>query len=160
MNRFLTSKNQVFLTWSQMPLQLQLFGEQMAGEKFFQYVQMLLSRRDSVEAVDVLEVYYLCLLLGYTGRYGSQEAGRFTDAFGGRTERGSGELRAVMESIKDKTNRVRGGHLPLSPTWALPGDSPLPKRRDPWLRRLVWITAIAAGLGIVTLSRASWCSRM
>jgi type VI secretion system protein ImpK len=131
----LTSKNAVFSTWSRMPLQEELFGEHMAGETFFQYVQLLLSRRDSVETVDVLELYYLCMLLGYRGRYGSS---------------GDGELRAIMESIKGKTNRVRGGNLPLSPAWALPGDAPLPKRRDRWLRRLVWITALAAGLGIAT----------
>lgn len=131
----LTSKNPVFSTWSRMPLQEELFGEHMAGETFFQYVQLLLSRRDSIETADVLEVYYLCMLLGYRGRYGSS---------------GDGELRAIMEGIKGKTNRVRGGNLPLSPAWALPGDSPLPKRRDPWLRRLVWMTALAAGLGIAT----------
>jgi type VI secretion system protein ImpK len=131
----LTSKSPVFSTWSRMPLQEELFGEHMAGETFFQYVQLLLSRRDSVETVDVLELYYLCMLLGYRGRYGSS---------------GDGELRAIMESIKGKTNRVRGGNLPLSPAWALPGDAPLPKRRDRWLRRLLWITALAAGLGIAT----------
>ena len=43
-----------------------------------------------------------------------------------------------------------GANLPLSPAWALPDDPPLPKRRDPWLRRLVWITALAAGLAVVT----------
>ena len=131
----LTSRNQVFSTWSRMPLQEELFGEHMAGETFFQYVQLLLSRRDSVETVDVLELYYLCMLLGYRGRYGSS---------------GDGELRAIMESITGKTNRVRGGNLPLSPAWALPGDAPLPKRRDQWLRRLVWITVLAGGLGIAT----------
>jgi type VI secretion system protein ImpK len=131
----LTSKNPVFSTWSRMPLQEELFGEHMAGETFFQYAQLLLSRRDSAETVDVLEVYYLCMLLGYRGRYGSS---------------GDGELRAIMESIKGKTNRVRGGNLPLSPGGSLPGDPPLPKRRDPWLRRLVWICALAAGIGIVT----------
>jgi type VI secretion system protein ImpK len=129
----LTSKNPVFSAWSRMPLQEELFGEHMAGEKFFQYVQMLLSRRDSFEVVDVLEIYYLCLLLGYRGRYGFS---------------GDGELRAIMESIKGKANRVRGGNQPLSPAWALPGDPPPPKRRDPWLSRLTWITALAALLGI------------
>ena len=145
----LSSKNQVFSTWSRMPLYLELFGDDVAGETFFQYVQQLLSRRDSVETVDVLEVYYLCMLLGFQGRCGSLEAGG-TDAFGVRSQRGGGEIRAIMESIKDKTNRVRGGNLPLSPAWALPSDPPLPKRRDPWLRRLVWITALAAGLAVAT----------
>lgn len=146
----LTSRNAVFSTWSRMPLQEELFREDLAGEKFFQYLQDMLSRRDSVESVDVLEVYCLCMLLGYRGRYGSSEAGGFTDAFGGRTERGGGELRAIMESIKEKANRVRGANLPLSPAWALPGDAPHPKQRDPWLRRLVWIAALGAGLGIGT----------
>jgi type VI secretion system protein ImpK len=131
----LTSRSPVFSTWSRMPLQEELFGEHMAGEKFFQYVQVLLSRRDSVESVDVLEVYYLCMLLGYRGRYGSS---------------GDGELRAIMESIKGKTNRVRGANVPLSPAWTLPGDPPQPRRRDPWVRRLAWISALAAGLGVAT----------
>ena len=37
----LSSKNQVFSTWSRMPLQHELFGDDMAGETFFQYVQQL-----------------------------------------------------------------------------------------------------------------------
>ncbi len=137
----LTSKNAVFSTWSRMPLQEELFREHLAGETFFQYLQDMLGRRDSAETVDVLEVYYLCMLLGYRGRYGSS---------------GGGELRAIMESIKGKTIRVRGGNLPLSPAWALPGDPPLSKRRDPWLRRLLWITALAAALGIVTFVASEW----
>jgi len=136
----LTSKNPAFSTWSRLTLQEELFGEHMAGETFFRYVQLLLSRRDSAETVDVLEVYYLCMLLGYRGRYGSS---------------GDGELRAIMESIKGKTNRVRG-NPPLSPAWALPGDPPLPRRRDPWLRRLIWVTALAAALGLVTLVASEW----
>ena len=131
----LTSKNVVFSSWPRMPLQEELSGEHMAGETFFRYVQLLLSRRDSSETVDVLEVYYLCMLLGFRGRYGSS---------------GESELRAIMESIKGKINRVRGGESPLSPAWALPGDRPMPKRRDAWLRRLVWITAFAAGLAMCT----------
>lgn len=130
----LTSRNPVFSAWSRSTLQHDLFGEHMAGETFFKHIQLLLSRRDSVETVDVLEIYHLCMLLGYRGRYGSND----------------GELRAIMESIKGKTNRVRGANLPISPAWALPGDPPLPRRRDPWLRRLVWITALAAGFAVVT----------
>src|SRR5208283_2086143 len=95
---------------------------------------------DSVEAVDVLEVYYLCMLLGFRGRYGSS---------------GDGELRAVMESIKGKTNRVRG-NLPLSPAWALPGDPPLPAQRDPWMRRWVWVAALTAGIALATFAASEW----
>jgi type VI secretion system protein ImpK len=137
----LSSKNQVFSSWSRMPLQHDLFGVDMAGETFFQYVQLLLSRRDSVETVDVLEVYYLCMLLGFRGRYGFS---------------GEGELRAIMENIKGKTNRVRGGNLPLSPAWALLADAHIAERRDPWLRRLVWITALVVGLAIVIFVASEW----
>lgn len=136
----LTSKSTVFSTWSRLTLQEELFGEHMAGETFFRYVQQLLSRRDSVETVDVLEVYYLCMLLGYRGRYGSS---------------GDGELRAIMESIKGKTNRVRGNQ-PLSPAWALPGDPPLPRQRDPWLKRLVWVTVLTAVFALVTFAASAW----
>ena len=137
----LTSKNPVFATWSRMPLQEELFGEHMAGETFFQYVQQLLSRRDSVETADVLEVYLLCILLGYRGRYGSS---------------GLGELRAFADSIRDKVRRVRGTNLPLSPAWTIPEDPPLPRRRDPWVMRLVWVVALTAGLAIVTFAASEW----
>jgi len=136
----LTSRNAVFSAWSRLTLQEELFGEHMAGETFFHYVQSLLSRRDSAETVDLLEVYYLCLLLGYRGRYGSS---------------GGGEVRAIMESIKGKTIRVRG-NPPLSPAWALPGDPPLPRQKDAWLRRLVWVAAITAGLALVTFAASEW----
>jgi type VI secretion system protein ImpK len=136
----LTSKNQVFSSWSRLTLQEELFGEHMAGETFFRYVQLLLSRRDSAETVDVLEVYDLCMLLGYRGRYGSS---------------GAGELRAIMENIKGKTIRVRG-NPPLSPAWALPGDPALPKQRDPWLRRLAWAAVLTAALGLVTFVASEW----
>lgn len=139
----LTSKSPVFSTWSRLTLQEELFGEHMAGETFFRFVQQLLSRRDSAETVDLLEVYYLCMLLGYRGRYGSS---------------GDGELRAIMESIKGKTSRVRG-NLPLSPAWALPGDPSLPKQRDPWLTRLVWVTALTAGIALVTFAASEWTLR-
>ena len=136
----LTSKNPVFSTWPRLTLQEELFGEHMAGETFFRYVQLLLSRRDSAETVDVLEVYYLCMLLGYRGRYGSS---------------GGGELRAIMENIRGKTNRVRG-NPPLSPAWALPGDPPLPQQRDLWLRRLGWVAALTAAFGLVTFVASAW----
>jgi type VI secretion system protein ImpK len=136
----LTAKSPIFANWPRMTLQEELFGEHLAGETFFQYVQELLTRRDSSETSDVLEIYYLCMLLGYRGRYGSS---------------GEGELRAIMESIKGKIGRVRG-NPPLSPAWALPGDPPLPKNHDPWLRRFAWTAALAALLALATFGAGAW----
>ena len=63
----LSSGNPVFANWPRLPLQAELFGHQLAGEIFFQELQKALTRNDSPEAADLLEVYYLCLLLGFKG---------------------------------------------------------------------------------------------
>jgi type VI secretion system protein ImpK len=53
--------------WRSRPLQLEEFGRYDAGEEFFVRLEAL--RADPVEQAAVLEVYYLCLALGYRGRY-------------------------------------------------------------------------------------------
>lgn len=53
--------------WERRPLQLEFFGEQLAGERFFEYLERL--RQAGAPRVQVLEVYHLCLLLGFQGRY-------------------------------------------------------------------------------------------
>src|SRR5207302_10861059 len=90
----LNSQNPLFADWPRKPLQEELFGIHIAGETFFQYAQQLLARNDSAEVADVLEIYHLCLLLGYQGRYSS----------GGR-----GELQSTADAIAAKIRRTRGG---------------------------------------------------
>ncbi len=53
--------------WSLRPLQLQLFGEQLAGEKFFEHLEAI--RSGGVARVQVMEVFHMVLLLGFQGRY-------------------------------------------------------------------------------------------
>jgi type VI secretion system protein ImpK len=53
--------------WMGTPLQLQFFGEHLAGEGFFKRLQEL--RQNPGENVDVLEVFYICLQLGFEGVY-------------------------------------------------------------------------------------------
>src|SRR5437660_10121648 len=48
--------------WEKFPLQLEYFGEHLAGVKFFEKLNELI-KSVKTEA-DVVEVYYLCLLLG------------------------------------------------------------------------------------------------
>jgi type VI secretion system protein ImpK len=52
--------------WMSNPLQLHYFNENVAGEGFFQRLQHLI--RDP-SRIDVLRVYYQCLLLGFLGKY-------------------------------------------------------------------------------------------
>ena len=65
----LNLRSPVFADWPRRPMQEELFGLHVAGEVFFQNVQKLLGMTDSPELADVLEVYQLCLLLGFAGRY-------------------------------------------------------------------------------------------
>lgn len=130
----LNSSLPAFADWARRPLQEEVFGEHMAGEVFFDNLDSLLVRQDSEELADVLEVYQLCLLLGFQGRYGGSR---------------SGQVAALRQSISDKIIRVRGTGGELAPDWALPADEAIPVRRDPWVRRLVLIflgTVIFAGL--------------
>lgn len=130
----LASSNPVFSTWSRLPFQEELFGQHMGGEAFFQYVQQLLARRDSAEVADILEVFYLSLLLGYRGRYGMGS---------------SGELRGVMDSIREKIHRIRGSNAPLSPQWAIPSEAAPPRRSDPWVSRIMIAAVATAAITLV-----------
>src|SRR5271154_5026585 len=66
----LNSSNPIFGSWHSMPLQEELFGHHVAGETFFENLDKLMSRPDSHDVADVLELYVLCMLMGYKGRYG------------------------------------------------------------------------------------------
>lgn len=53
--------------WIAEPLQTQFFNDNLAGENFFKRLEALLP--DMRKNLDVAEVYYLCLALGFHGRY-------------------------------------------------------------------------------------------
>lgn len=130
----LNASQPMFSEWSRRPLQEEIFGDHMAGETFFTQLRDLLKRQDSPELADTLEVYELCLLLGFRGRFGSDQAG---------------ELRSLASAIREKIDRVRGGRRPLSPRWRPPEDEEVPVTRDPWLRRLGLAGAAVAAVVIV-----------
>ncbi|MBK9765623.1 MAG: DotU family type IV/VI secretion system protein [Chloracidobacterium sp.] len=57
--------------WERNPLQLEYFGEQLAGNKFFGKLESMLRQIDVTQ--DAVEIYYYCMLLGFKGRYGVYE---------------------------------------------------------------------------------------
>ena len=130
----LNSQNPIFTDWLRRPLQEELFGTHIAGEVFFQHLQELLGRNDSQDLADLLEVYYLCLLLGFGGRY----------SIGNR-----GELAQVMNLAAEKIRRVRGQFGGLSPAWTLPQEN-LRRRSDPLVRTLGFV-ALACAVFMVLL---------
>jgi type VI secretion system protein ImpK len=98
----LNSAQPMFADWGRRPLQEEVFGGHTAGELFFQYLQQLLGRQDSEDLADVLEVYQLCLLLGFKGRYS--------------VTHGS-ELQVIAGHVAQKIERARGRPGELSPRW-------------------------------------------
>jgi len=130
----LGSRNPVFADWPRLPLQTELFGHQIAGEVVFQELQKTLGRADSAETCDVLEVYGLCLLLGFRGRYAAA---------------GAGDLQSLVTAIQEKLRRVRGPSGPLSPRGLLPSDAVRVAHSDPWVRRLGILTISIVALTVI-----------
>jgi type VI secretion system protein ImpK len=70
--------------WMAQPLQLVYFNENTAGEGFFRRMAML---QGQPQRAHVLEIYYLCLALGFQGQYavrGGEGLGPIIDQVGAR----------------------------------------------------------------------------
>jgi len=81
--------------WETRPLQLRLFGDQLAGEHFFQRLEDL--RAKGSAHLQALEVYHLCLLLGFQGRFaldGRDKLNYLTARLGDEIARMRGKARA------------------------------------------------------------------
>lgn len=128
----LRSGNPVFSRWPGKPLQEEIFGGNIAGETFFQNLENLLRSSDSPNIADLLEVYDLCLLLGYRGRH---------------MVGGGGELDSMKRAIAAKIERIRGAE-PLAPHWAPEAGLTRGVSGDPMVRTLLWA---ACGCAVVAL---------
>ena len=126
----LNSQNPIFVEWLRKPLQAELFGTHTAGEEFFVSLQQLLGRVDSADLADLIEIHYLCLLPGFSGRYSA----------GNR-----GELAQIMNLTGEKIRRIRGHFGPLSPAWQPPKEKAV-SQTDPWVRRWGIVAAVCAAV--------------
>lgn len=73
--------------WTAQPLQLTYFNENTAGEGFFQHLNAL---EATPRRLHVLQIYYLCLTLGFRGQYavrGGAGLGDVVDEVGKRLSR-------------------------------------------------------------------------
>ena len=122
----LNLRSPIFVDWPKQPLQEQRYGHSLAGEIFFKNLANFMNRSDTHDLADLLEVYYLCMLLGFAGRY----------SLGGK-----GELYAIQQKLGEKIQRIRQTTAELSPAWQLPNDGPPRVQGDPWVKRLIY-TAI------------------
>jgi type VI secretion system protein ImpK len=101
----LHSKDPVRSEWERRTLQEELFGQTDAGLVFFEKLDQFRSRRDSEQLGDILEVYLLCLLLGFEGRYSGAQRG---------------ELEGITDSLRMRIEYIRGRDDRLSPSATLP----------------------------------------
>ncbi len=118
--------------WEKNPLQLEYFGEQLAGNKFFDKLSAMIKQIEVTQ--DAVEVYYFCMLLGFKGRYAIYEQDR---------------LLSIMQRTANalvKVGKIKP--VELSPHW-LANDQPKPpeKRGMP-----TWAKIFAAGgLGLALI---------
>jgi len=129
----LNSGQPTFDSWAKHPLQLDIFGKQVAGEALFQYITQLLARDDSEDLADVLEVYLLCLLLGFRGRYAASE---------------QDTLDTIVDRVRERIGRIRGPGGELAPGWAPARGPAVGRTRDEWLHR---ITYSAIGIAVTSV---------
>ena len=93
--------------WARKSLGEELFGQRSAGEVFFKRLETLRANRDSQSLAEVLEVYNLCLLLGYEGKFaGGSKA----------------ELQLLMSNLRERIERIFGRNPEFSPDGALPDE--------------------------------------
>lgn len=90
-------------SWQRLPLQVQFFGEQLAGEQFFNKLEEL--RQGGSQQVHVLEVFHMCLLLGFQGKYLLE---------------GSEKLNYLTARLGDEIAHLKGKRAAFSPHWQAP----------------------------------------
>lgn len=109
--------------WSSQPLQYELFGTNEAGVEFFRRLETM--RKGGTANRYLLELYYLCLALGFEGQY----------TLAGREKR-----QTLIREIARELGNLRGGIPELSPGGKRPDELTHAAKRN----RLPWIVCGAS----------------
>ncbi|WP_341667144.1 type IVB secretion system protein IcmH/DotU [Alcaligenes sp. SDU_A2] len=120
--------------WYIRPLQLTLFGDQLAGANFFERLEEL--RLEGAARLPSLEVFHMCLLLGFQGKYVFE---------------GQEKLGFLTSKLGDEIARMRNKRSGFAPFWAIPDKISHTLKRDMplWaMAALVSLCAVAGFLGI------------
>jgi type VI secretion system protein ImpK len=116
--------------WADQPLQSEYFGDYMAGERFFDLLDRV--RQKGRLKADLLEIFCICLILGFQGKY---------------KMRGQDELVQITHSLVEEINGYRGGLSNLSFHWKIPEEAV--EQPSSAIPRWAWVTGIAAVLAVI-----------
>jgi type VI secretion system protein ImpK len=117
--------------WAQQTLLNTLHREAYGGEKFFEMLDRI--AQDPQLRIDLIELQYLCIALGFTGKFSL-------------LEQGQARLDQTQHDIFRRIRTVRSPPEPgLSPHWRGVED-----RRNRLVRYLPWWVALAAALAVMT----------
>lgn len=132
----LMSQFKVRDAWQRQPLQLQFFGEQLAGEQFFVKLEAL--RREGAARIQILEVFHMCLLMGFQGKYILE---------------GSEKLNYLTARLGDEIAHLKGTRAAFAPHWAAPDQvkNRLKNEVPLWV-----IGSVFALLGLLAYTGLSW----
>jgi type VI secretion system protein ImpK len=132
----LMSQFKVRDAWQRQPLQLQFFGEQLAGEQFFVKLEAL--RRDGAARIQILEVFHMCLLMGFQGKYLIE---------------GSEKLNYLTARLGDEIAHLKGSRAAFAPHWAPPDQvtNRLKNEVPLWV-----IASVFALLGVLAFTGLRW----
>jgi type VI secretion system protein ImpK len=122
--------------WQLQPLQLQLFGEQLAGERFFERLENL--RSQGAERIQILEVFHMCLLMGFQGKYIIE---------------GSEKLNYLTARLGDEIAHLKGSRAGFAPH-ALAPDRVVHRLKNDvplWV-----IGSVFAFLGVLAFTGLNW----
>ena len=140
----LSSKDQGRAVWKQNPLTVELFGQAIAGEAFFDRLAAIRARQNSEHQADLLEVYLICLLLGFEGRYSGALRG---------------ESALIAERLRGHVDQLRGTDYRLSPPVQFLPPQPTPPLVDdhtPWWQLVIIPPAAAILLFLVLKAHLLW----
>jgi type VI secretion system protein ImpK len=127
--------------WAQQTLLVTLHREAWGGEKFFEMLERIAT--DPTRHIDLMEMLYLCLSMGFAGKFQV-------------LERGHARLAEVQHDLYGKIRNFRGAApAELSLRW-----QGLQDRRNPLIRFVPWWVVGAGALLILTVAFIIFYARL
>lgn len=126
----------IHVEWERRPLQLTLFGDQLAGENFFKLLEE--QRALGAPRLQAMEVFHICLLLGFQGQYMLE---------------GREKLAYLTARLGDEIANIKGQRAAFSPHWSLPDliTHALKREAPQWVVAAVFsLIGLTAFIGLST----------